>query len=136
MFDFTQSLRHMADAMEQLDGILSEKFIRPTNFGIGAFDVYAEWGRNESTETTVDSVWLVARKDGVVMNANFREGWPECGASDFDAKQASEWLLDLTRDWEWEFKRDGSTTSESIRRAPRYRHRENLNPSGSGFNRR
>ena len=134
MFEFTQSLRNMADAMEQLDELLGEKFIRPTIFKIGALDVYAEWGRNKSTEATVDSVWLAAGKDGVVMNANFQEGWPECGASDFDAKRASEWLLDLTRDWEWEVKRDGSSILESIRRAPRYRHRQNLDPKGSGTN--
>jgi len=126
MHMFTKSLRNMTNAIAQLDELLGDRFIRPTNYSIGAFSVHAEWGRNASTEPTVDSVWIIASEDGVVMNANFREGWPDCGASDFDAEQATDWLLDLTKDWEWDYRRNGSTTSESIRRTPRYRHRSNL----------
>lgn len=126
MFEFTQSLRNMTDAIEQLDILLGGQFIRPTSFTIGAFAVYAEWGRDNATQPTQDSVWLHAYEDRVLMNANFRDGWPESGALEFNAEQAKEWLLDLTRDWKWEFERNGSMTSESIRRTPGQRHRTNL----------
>ncbi len=126
MFEFTQSLRNMTDAIGQLDELLGDRFIRPTIFDISAYSVYAEWGRDNSTQPTRDSVWLCAYEDRVVMNANFRDGWPESGAPEFNAEQAKEWLLDLTRDWKWDFERNGSMTSESIRRTPGQRHRANL----------
>ena len=120
MREFTQSLRHILEALEELDAVLPDGFLRPTRFSIGAYMVNAEWGRNDAKQPMNESVWLVARSDGVVMNANFREGWPDCGASEFDAAVAKDWLLDLTQNWEWhsENREDGRTT-ESVTRSPR-----------------
>ncbi len=101
MFGVTGSMRNMTEAFEGLLQFLPKDFVWPTMVDVSTFSVYAEWGRNSAdVDAAVEvhdllehdtiqgvqrAVWLVAYPDGVKMNANFRPGWPECGASDFDA---------------------------------------------------
>ena len=51
----------------------------------------------------------MADPEGVKMNADFRPDWPDCGASEFDAKTAAGWLEELTRSWEWDASRGASS---------------------------
>lgn len=110
---FNHGLQNLAEAFEAMASHLPEDFPPPTILSVGGFSTYAEWGsRDDTSEPMKDAVWMSGSADGVVMNANFREGWPECGASEFDAVVASEWLRALTRDWE----KRGSITSSTLRR--------------------
>ena len=118
MYGVVDSMRNMADAMEQLLRFLPEDFVWPTIFEVSPFSVYAEWGRDDTTSGSVErAVWLVASPEGVVINANFRPDWPGCGAADFDAAMAAEWLQQLTITWEWEASREGDRTSSSLKRS-------------------
>ena len=117
MFGVVDSQRQMVQAMEELLMFLPDDFVWPTQWHISPFSAYVELGRDNSTEEMTQSVWFTASPEGVKMNANFRPNWPECGASDFDAKVASEWLLELTKNWEWNVtRRDGGGISSSLRR--------------------
>ena len=117
MYGVVDSMHNMTDAMEALLLHLPADFVWPTIFNVSPFSAYAEWGRDDSTSgSTERAVWLVASPEGVVMNANFRPGWPDCGAADFDAQTAAEWLQQLTNNWEWEASREGGRTSSSMRR--------------------
>ena len=117
MFGVVDSLNNLASAMTELLKFLPQDFVWPTIQDVSPFSAYAEWGRDDTTEDMDKSVWLIASPEGVVMNADFRPNWPECGASEFDAKIAAEWLLELTKDWEWEATRgQGGNISSSLRR--------------------
>ena len=117
MFGVVDSLNKLAGAMTELLRFLPEDFVWPTIQHVSPFSACAEWGRDDTTEDMDKSVWLIASPEGVVMNASFRPNWPECGASDFDAKIAAEWLLELTKDWEWNAtRRPDGKISISLRR--------------------
>ena len=114
MFGVVDSLRNMTSAMEETLRYLPGNFVWPTIVTVSSFSVLLEWGqRDNTTEHSTETVWIIASPEGVKMNANFRPDWPECGASDFDAKIAAEWLLGLTKNWEWSSERgsDGITSS-------------------------
>ena len=112
MFGVVSSMRNMIQAFEELLRFLPDNFIWPTILEVSPFSAYAEWGRRDTTEERmVKSVWMVADPSGVRMNANFRPGWPECGAADFDARTAAGWLQELTKNWEWSASQsDGRST--------------------------
>ncbi len=117
---FNHGLRNITEALGELDPHLPDDFPPPTIWKLDTFSAYAEWGsRRDTSDPMQDAVWIIGSPEGVVMNANFREGWPEGGGSEFDAVVASEWLRDLTRDWEWSFERDGSTSRGRLRRSDR-----------------
>ena len=115
MFGVVDSLRNMTQAMEELLKFLPEDFVWPTHVDISPFSAYVEWGRDNSYESGGESMWMVADPNGVNMNANFRLGWPECGAANFDAEIAAGWLKELTKNWEWDAHR-GATTGSMLRR--------------------
>ena len=116
MFGVAGSMRNMADTFEALLRFLPKNFVWPTIVDVSPFSVYAEWGRQKTTDRMERSVWFIADPNGVKMNANFRPGWPECGASDFDAQTAARWLQELTANWEWSATQNGSITSSSLQR--------------------
>ena len=116
MFGVVDSLRNMTNAMEQLLQFLPEDFVWPTILDVSPYSVYAEWGRDNTEEGTGESMWIVARPEGVVMNANFRPDWPACGASDFDAQTAAGWLKELTKNWTWDASRSNGRTQSSLSR--------------------
>ena len=116
MFGVVDSMRNMASAMEELLPFLPENFVWPTILTASPFSVYAEWGRDDTEERGKESVWIVATPDGVRMNANFRPDWPDCGASEFDAHVAAEWLQDLTKNWKWDASHYDGRTQSSLSR--------------------
>ena len=112
IYGVVDSMRNMTCAMEQLLRFLPENFVWPTIATVSPFSVYWEWGqRDDTTEggKRKGSVWIVASPEGVVMNADFRPDWPDCGASDFDAETAAGWLRELTKNWEWDASRSGTS---------------------------
>ncbi len=119
MYGVVDSLRSMTDAMEQLLQYLPEDFVWPQLVSVSPYSVNFDWGHRDSFEEPLGkpAVWIIAAPEGVVMNANFRPGWPECGASAFDAEIAAGWLLELTKGWEWGASREGGHTSSSLRRS-------------------
>ena len=120
MYGVVDSMRNMTSAMEQLLQFLPENFVWPTIATVSPFSVYLEWGHRDETTAGGERrgcVWIVAGPDGVVMNADFRPDWPDCGASGFDAETAAGWLRELTQNWEWDASRSGTGTSSSLRRA-------------------
>lgn len=118
MFGVVSSMRNMTQAFEGLLQFLPENFVWPTILDVSPFSVYAEWGRNDATEGMGRAVWMVADASGVTMNANFRHGWPECGASVFDAQTVAGWLQELTQSWEWSaWQSDGRSESSLSRRS-------------------
>ncbi len=119
MFGVVDSLNNLASAMTELLQFLPEDFVWPTILNASPFSAYAEWGRDSTTENLRGVVWLSVSSEGVKMNADFRPNWPECGASDFDAKIAAEWLLELTKDWEWEATNSNGHISSSLRNPSR-----------------
>ena len=117
MFGCVDSLHNLSTALQEILGYLPDDFVWPTILNTAPFSAYAEWGRFDTTEPMDKSVWITANPEGVKMNANFRPGWPECGVSEFDAKIAAEWLVELTRNWKWDASRgsDGITRSSLSR---------------------
>ena len=138
MFGVVESMRNMTEALEELTEFLPEEFVWPTAWDVLPFSVCAEWGRSTmDSDADVDdtqiqdnitladgtplegvqrAVWLHADERGVKMNATFRPGWPQCGASDFDARTAAHWLEELTRGWKWKVARYNGITSSSLAR--------------------
>lgn len=122
MYGVVDGLRNMTAALESLLEFLPENFVWPTICQASPFSVYAEWGRDDTTQRDEEgygSVWLIANPEGVMMNADFRPGWPGCGASPFDAKEAAAWLLELTQNWQWDASRSGGKMGSSLQKAPR-----------------
>lgn len=116
MFGVVDSLNNMARALEDLLRYLPDKFVWPTTWRVSPYTIYAEWAREDTEEEVKESVWLVATPEGVRMNATFRLDWPECGASEFDAQTAANWLLELTKNWRWDAVRTDGRTQSSLSR--------------------
>ena len=116
MFGVVDSIRNMADAMEELLRFLPENFVWPTVIDASPFSVIAEWGRDNFTDAMKESMWIIATPESVHMNANFRPDWPDCGASEFDAQMAAGWLRELTKNWTWDASRSGGRTHSSLTR--------------------
>ncbi len=117
MFGVVDGMRYMTNAMEELLRFLPKDFVWPTIMEVSPFSVYAEWGRDDTQEKTGEAMWIVARPEGVVMNANFRPDWPACGASEFDAQTAARWLQELTKNWTWDASRSNGRTESSLSRS-------------------
>ena len=115
-FGIVDSLLYMTKAMEELLVFLPADFVWPTVFQASPFSVYVEWGREDTQQKMGESVWLIASPEGVVMNTNFRPGWPDCGASEFDAQEAGTWLQELTKNWKWDASRSESRISSSLQK--------------------
>ena len=117
MFGCVDSLHNLSSALQEILGYLPDNFVWPTILETAPFSAYAEWGlRDSTTETARGAVWIHATPEGVKMNADFRPNWPQCGASDFGAKEAAEWLLELTKNWTWDATRSDGRTSSSLSR--------------------
>ena len=56
MFGVVDSMRNMADAMDELLRFLPEKFVWPTVINASPFSVIAEWGRDNFTDAMKKSV--------------------------------------------------------------------------------
>ena len=119
MYGVVDSMRNMTQAMEELLEFLPQDYVWPTHVNVSPFSVYAEWGRDSSKDQMGESVWLVANSEGVVMNANFRPDWPECGASGFEAQTAAEWLQELTENWEWSAEKSNGRSGSTLARRSR-----------------
>ena len=117
MYGVVDNLGRMTKALEETLAFLPENFVWPTNVAVSPFSVYLEWGRDNSEERGVNSVWVIANAEGVVMNADFRPDWPDCGAAEFDAKTLAGWLKELTQKWEWGASQNGSTTSSHLKKS-------------------
>lgn len=111
MFGIVASMGNMTQAFEELLRFLPKDFVWPTILNVTPFSVYAEWGRDDTTESMEKAVWIIADSSSVRMNADFRPGWPECGASDFDARIAAGWLQELTQYWEWQVTQNDKGTT-------------------------
>ena len=100
---FLNHSRTFTAVVEQLSQHLPSNFVWPTTLQIDSQSAYMEWGRlsTDTEDKWEESVWIVIRDRAVHMNANFRPDWPECGAAEFDAQLAAEWLLELTKNWNW-----------------------------------
>lgn len=114
MYGCVDSLHNLSSALQEILGYLPDDFVWPTILDAKPFGAYAEWGRHDTQEEMERSVWITATPEGVKMNANFRPDWPDCGASDFDAQIAAEWLQELTKNWSWNATRSGGHVSSSI----------------------
>ena len=102
MYGVVDNLRNLSKAMDELLPFLPEDFVWPTIVGFSPFQTYLEWGvRDDAQESERGSVWITVGADGIKMNADFRPDWPECGATKFDAELASQWLKELTKNWQW-----------------------------------
>ena len=97
---------------------LPEAFVWPTLTSVSPSSVIWEWGHRDSFEEPLgtNAVWFVAYPERVIMNANFLPDWPDCGAAEFDASTAAEWLKELTKGWEWGADHDGAHSSSWLRR--------------------
>lgn len=118
MYGVVDSMRQLTRTFEELLKFLPTDFVWPTLIGVGPFSSYVEWGRDDATEARSEpAVWLTANADGVHMNADFREGWPNVEVLEFDAQIAAEWLQALTRNWKWGANRFSSTVSSHLQRS-------------------
>ena len=119
MFACVDSLHNLSTALQEILGYLPDDSEWPTIQESAPFSAYAEWGQRNSVTGKAErgAVWIHATPEGVKMNTDFRPNWPECGASDFDAKIAAGWLLELTKNWKWDASRsaDGITRSSLSR---------------------
>ena len=112
IYGVVDSMRNMTSAMEQLLRFLPENFVWPTLTTVSPFSVHWEWGHRDQyldKWSNKGTVWMIASPEGVVMNADFRPDWPDCGVSKFDAETAAGWLRELTQSWEWDASRGGSS---------------------------
>ena len=98
---FLNHSRTFTAVVDQLSQHLPSNFVWPTTLQIDSQSAYMEWGRLCEEDKWEESVWITIKDGAVHMNANFRPDWPECGAAEFDARLAAQWLLDLTKNWKW-----------------------------------
>ena len=118
MFGVVDSINNLARALEKLLQFLPSEFVWPTIISASPYSATAEWGRDNASEEMTEAVWLHANPDGVKMNANFRQGWPDVDPSDFDAQIAAGWLSQLTKNWKWDAQQSNGHISSTLRRNP------------------
>ncbi len=114
MFGVVDSMQNMTRAMAELLQFLPKNFVWPTRMDVSPFIVITEWGRSNLRMGIRESVWLMARPDGVRMQANFRPDLPDESEAEFDAATAAGWLQELTKNWKWDARRRNGMTSSSI----------------------